>query len=217
MKKGTALYFGTSSKGSGHHAELLNGAFDNRKERSEIEVWLDNLSERDDLRGYWPTRGTFATIQFERGTWFGVNLSPHDERDGSKTVLYVEGLHLSEQQMVALLHTYPYALRMFQTVCKKYELTLPPMVLSGADEITKERKRQIEAEGYDSGHNAEHEADEFTNAAVSYLLCSMGFTEEGIHYWPWSHENWKPKDKMRNLVRAGALIAAAIDRLKAEE
>ena len=32
--------------------------------------------------------------------------------------------------------------------------------------------------------------------------------------WPWSDKWWKPKDKIRDLVRAGALIAAEIDRLQ---
>ena len=35
--------------------------------------------------------------------------------------------------------------------------------------------------------------------------------------WPWAQDFWKPKDQLRNLVRAGALIAAAIDRLQDEQ
>jgi hypothetical protein len=38
---------------------------------------------------------------------------------------------------------------------------------------------------------------------------------EAWQWWPWSFEWWKPKDRIRNLVRAGALIAAEIDRLQA--
>jgi hypothetical protein len=33
-------------------------------------------------------------------------------------------------------------------------------------------------------------------------------------HWPWDASWWKPKDVIRNLVRAGALIAAEIDRLR---
>jgi hypothetical protein len=33
--------------------------------------------------------------------------------------------------------------------------------------------------------------------------------------WPWDNKYWKPsEDKVRNLVKAGALIAAEIDRLQ---
>jgi len=36
--------------------------------------------------------------------------------------------------------------------------------------------------------------------------------------WPasWAIEYWKPKDRQRDLVRAGALIAAEIDRMQRE-
>ena len=101
MEKGTIIYFGTTCKGSGHGATLLKGSFDSRDEMSEFERWIDGLTDRQDLQKFWPTRGTFATITFDRGTWFGVNLSPHDERGGSKTVLYVEGLHLRRRSFGA--------------------------------------------------------------------------------------------------------------------
>jgi hypothetical protein len=32
-------------------------------------------------------------------------------------------------------------------------------------------------------------------------------------YWPWEDKWWKPKDRRRDLVRAGALIVAEIERL----
>ena len=32
-------------------------------------------------------------------------------------------------------------------------------------------------------------------------------------WWPWSLDWWKPKDPRRDLVRAGALIVAEIERL----
>jgi len=37
-------------------------------------------------------------------------------------------------------------------------------------------------------------------------------THELVWLWPWGVEYWKPKDPLTNLVRAGALVAAAIDR-----
>jgi hypothetical protein len=34
-------------------------------------------------------------------------------------------------------------------------------------------------------------------------------------FWPWDQDWWKPSpDPIRNLVKAGALIAAEIDRLQ---
>ena len=87
----------------------------------------------------------------------------------------------------------------------------------GAALIVAERRRQIEDEGYSSEHDAEHEPDEFAYAAVAYALPPTAYPSR-VRYWPWESEAWKPKDRLRDLVRAGALIAAAIDAaLRAEE
>jgi len=44
------------------------------------------------------------------------------------------------------------------------------------------------------------------------VICS-----DVMSLWPWGSEWWKPsKDPIRDLVKAGALIAAEIDRLQKE-
>lgn len=230
--KGTVVYFGTSGKGSGHNVTLLSGSFKDRHEEAEFERWCDGLSSREDLRGFWPTKGTFATIQFECGTWFGVNLSPHDDRGGSKTVLYVHGLHLSEQQMVKLVKKYPFARKMFSEVCAKYELNMPKEKLTGAELIANERQRQIEIKGYDAGHDKEHSYQELAQAAITYLRLAIfagdknlqkGLTVEklqnlGANDWPWESASLKPSLDIKRMIEKGcALGAAAIDRLIMDE
>jgi hypothetical protein len=43
------------------------------------------------------------------------------------------------------------------------------------------------------------------------------YNATGPQGWPWVAEDWKPStDPVRNLVKAGALIAAEIDRLQAD-
>lgn len=59
-------------------------------------------------------------------------------------------------------------------------------------------------------------------AAASYALhaAGVGTNIKRGHangcclWWPWAVRWWKPKDPIRDLVRAGALIAAEIDRLQ---
>lgn len=90
--------------------------------------------------------------------------------------------------------------------------------MTGAELISEERKRQIEVEGYDKEHDADeyyHDVDAFVKAAVSYSIIDLKDSQENYAYawWPWNETSWKPKDRLRNLVRAGALIAAAIDKL----
>lgn len=87
--------------------------------------------------------------------------------------------------------------------------------MTGAELIKEERERQIKEECYNATHDSFHNVDEFVKAAVSYSIIDLKDSQENYAYawWPWNETSWKPKDRLRNLVRAGALIAAAIDKL----
>lgn len=106
-----------------------------------------------------------------------------------------------------------------------------PYQNSGAALIANERVRQVLEEGYTTAHDTGHEAD-LTTAAFAYLQYQakqlrnpfaapeqLGLDEHPIDYdcWPisWGRETWKPTgNPVRDLVKAGALIAAAIDSLQ---
>lgn len=91
----------------------------------------------------------------------------------------------------------------------------------GALDILAERKRQVEVEGYDAEHDRNNSVTPTTlgNAAIAYIASSWPpFISENDRppaTWPWPRKWWKPKDRRSNLVRAGALIAASIDRYDA--
>jgi hypothetical protein len=87
---------------------------------------------------------------------------------------------------------------------------------AGTDLITKERQRQIEVEGWTAAHDAQHGEMVLANAAACYIFASSSDLIE--RFWPkaWGWRWWKPKDRLSNLVRAGALIAAEIDRTIAQ-
>ena len=101
---------------------------------------------------------------------------------------------------------------------------------TGIELIADERKRQIDVEGYSKQHDSQHNASDFIYAAISYaesakvgVNCQeMGNTneieimlrkaEKGMDYpFGW---DFKPTTDIRDLTKAGALIAAAIDRLQ---
>jgi len=101
---------------------------------------------------------------------------------------------------------------------------------TGIELIAEERQRQVDVEGYSEQHDSQHKVSEFIYAAIAYVesakvgvnCAEMGNTNEdeimmrkvgmGIHYpFGW---NFKPTTDIRDLVKAGALIAAAIDRLQ---
>lgn len=101
--------------------------------------------------------------------------------------------------------------------------------LSGTDLIKIERNRQICVKKRTSKHDDKHFSGELACAAACYtlgeriqsfrgFLTDVGFEHEPriMSVWPWSHNSWKPKSRIRNLVKAGALIAAEIDRLQRE-
>lgn len=96
----------------------------------------------------------------------------------------------------------------------------------GIELIAEERKRQIEVEGWTADHDENHDAGQLAAAAVCYASEAAYQEGEGMfgvrevgpdipELWPWDVEWWKPsKDSVRNLVKAGALIAAEIDRIQ---
>jgi hypothetical protein len=91
---------------------------------------------------------------------------------------------------------------------------------AGADLIAAERTRQIEIEGWTPKHDVEHDDHDLAFAAVCYATPDWHrfLNNRGIPVdWPWEPEAWKPRpdDRVRELVKAGALIAAEIDRLQA--
>ena len=99
-------------------------------------------------------------------------------------------------------------------------------MLNGVERIAVERKRQIEKEGWDAEHDDENSDGQLADAAVCYALHNYSgdfeITCKNNHYfidfwdllWPWDDDYWKPShQKIRNLEKAGALIAAEIDRL----
>ena len=96
-----------------------------------------------------------------------------------------------------------------------------PTGLAGIDKIGLERLRQISQEGWSAEHDDDHRKGEMAFAAACYVKTAAHQSLGDEHakrtngWWPWGEEWWKPSDDpIRNLVKAGALIAAEIDRLQ---
>jgi hypothetical protein len=100
--------------------------------------------------------------------------------------------------------------------------------MSGLELIHEERARQVQELGYGPLHDVQHAAGELGIAAAVYIeagRCHLLADEDDRKQlvlelgaiWPWSLESFQPSldDPIRNLVKAGALIAAEIDRLEA--
>lgn len=89
-----------------------------------------------------------------------------------------------------------------------------------AMDVLAERHRQVEVEGWTTEHDDAHNNGEMAGAAAAYAAyrshtspeTTMGYDLVEM-IWPWSSKWWKPKDRRSDLVRAGALILAEIERL----
>lgn len=87
---------------------------------------------------------------------------------------------------------------------------------TAVDEIAAERRRQVEVEGWTPEHDDGHRRGELAFAGASYAVISSGQISDVIvarQLWPWDRNYWKPTDRRRDLVKAGALIIAEIERL----
>jgi hypothetical protein len=94
---------------------------------------------------------------------------------------------------------------------------------TGIELIAEERQRQIEKEGWTAEHDAEHKEGELANAAAYYAMTedTIDFIDNEwgndmhLHIWPFELKWLKrtPENRVRELQKAGALIAAEIDRL----
>ncbi len=98
---------------------------------------------------------------------------------------------------------------------------------TGTELIAEERARQISKEGWNAGHDDGHDEGELAKAAMCYAA-PAGIRDDVEYehrdrkvtwldgHWPWGREWWKPtpENRVRELVKAGALIAAEIDRLQ---
>ena len=82
-------------------------------------------------------------------------------------------------------------------------------------DLIAERLRQVDDEGWSPEHDDQHAVGELAAAAACYCHPEPCMDDtRGVPFsWPWDAAWWKPTDRRRDLVKAGALILAEIERL----
>lgn len=93
---------------------------------------------------------------------------------------------------------------------------------SGIELIAEERMRQIIEEHRTAENDDALKDGQLALAGACYAEFSTAVDrneQRRTHdnYWPWHESWWKPTTPIRDLVKAGALIAAEIDRLQRSE
>tara|TARA_Y100000588_G_scaffold186210_1_gene200081 strand:+ start:22511 stop:23161 length:651 start_codon:yes stop_codon:yes gene_type:complete len=105
---------------------------------------------------------------------------------------------------------------------------------SGAQLIFDERTRQLEVEGYTSEHDDNYKKGTLVMAAITYATAATSSpslrnqfrtcaeVNKPLRHWPWEMSYLKlgsddcHSSRIRELTKAGALIAAEIDKLQRE-
>lgn len=109
-------------------------------------------------------------------------------------------------------------LKALHAALEAWEASLARQYTEGAiADVAAERRRQIEAEGWTPEHDDEHGAGELAAAAAAYAFSAATegryLAADPLGFWPWDTSWWKPRGARRDLVRAGALIVAEIERI----
>ena len=106
-------------------------------------------------------------------------------------------------------------------------------VSNAAHDVLSERRRQIEHEGFTPERDDKYDRGSLAKAAACYAYAAsvpdarrtqilkrkvrsaMGLAVL-YELWPWSWKWWKPTSRRADLVKAGALIIAEIERIDRE-
>lgn len=183
---------------NGHDPEVdtsINNMVWDRLEKMAVEI--EALAHRratpaDDLRA-------LTTVADAMDQWVQVL------RDGRDPSISVAGLRdmASIVRRAALSHPEP---------PREPAIQMPRAWL----DVMGERTRQMAVEGWTPDHDDKHDQAQMAGAALCYLaedIPHWARSQAQGCYWPWDAEWWKPADPRRNLVKAGALILAEIERL----
>lgn len=83
--------------------------------------------------------------------------------------------------------------------------------------VISERQRQQSVEGWTPEHDDQYGEYQLLWASSCYVLNTIQPFNRIPMDWPWAPEWWKPTNPRRDLVKAGALILAEIERIDRQE
>lgn len=123
-------------------------------------------------------------------------------------ILDHSGISVEEASVVALLDAAADEIMQLRTAIAPDAGTMGDAL----SQIAAERRRQRLEEGWTAEHDDEHFDGEMADAAACYASTDPA----RVVRWPWASTWWKPSpdDRRRELVKAGALIVAEIERLE---
>ncbi len=91
----------------------------------------------------------------------------------------------------------------------------PDDLSKAMSDVMAERDRQENVEGFTADHDDQYDDGQLERAAASYALFDCRRVGHWFinDIWAWSSKWWKPRSHRENLVRAAALLIAAIEKI----
>jgi hypothetical protein len=128
----------------------------------------------------------------------------------------VEELGEGFMDLLALRNEVPAAASALTSLSLRVKELEEALSTQAAQDVLAERRRQVDKEGWSSGHDDDHCNGELAAAAATYAFSAATacrwYAADPIGFWPWDPSWWKPTTPRRDLVKAGALILAEIER-----
>lgn len=153
------------------------------------------------------TYGCAGAIYDETGCHYAEGRSLADDHYAESRITVVD---VSDPDVLAMVE----ALEKAQQQITQLE---SHTVTAAAADVLAERKRQVTTEGWTPEHDDQHVNFEMAIAGGLYAISAVDshhkLRNSAPSAWPWDRKWWKPDGPRRDLVKAGALILAEIERL----
>lgn len=176
-----------------------------KKQTESFDTVVLKEDEANALLGELDSQQTFQQAFFRQSLMYDVVAEAYEEAKGQiakdveiKTRLCLESNSLFDRLRAAEKRIAELEGRAFN-----------PAIL----DVVAERQRQQSVEGWTPEHDNAYQNSELADAAACYAIHAhnQGFSTPA--HWPWSPDWWKQSGVRRDLVKAGALILAEIERL----
>ncbi|WP_352474201.1 hypothetical protein [Citrobacter koseri] len=171
----------------------LMGAFD---------TYVYNMQDPDDDCVAW--KPELAKL-LQDGNLFDVVLTAYQEACHEGIVNWEAAVSLSEENVELKRKLYAAENQIAELEAR----TFNPAIL----DVIAERQRQKAVEGWTSEHDDKYGKSQLLWASSCYVLNTIQPFNRIPMDWPWAPEWWKPTGPRRDLVKAGALILAELERI----
>ena len=175
----------------------LMGAFD---------TYVYNMQDPDDDCVAW--KPELAKL-LQDGNLFDVVLTAYQEACHEGIVNWEAAVSLSEENVELKRKLYAAENQIAELEAR----TFNPAIL----DVIAERQRQKAVEGWTSEHDDKYGKSQLLWASSCYVLNTIQPFNRIPMDWPWAPEWWKPTNPRRDMVKAGALILAEIERIDRQE